>query len=362
MKPDASAAQRRAEAALIVNTIIWGATFVVVKQALRDVSPVLFLALRFTLATVVLLVLFRGSWSHPRNPRWSLAGGALAGVFLFSGYAFQTIGLQFTTAPKSAFLTGLTAVMTPLLAAAVYRKMPRAMEIGGVLLATGGMALMTLPGCGAGAINRGDLLTVCCAACYAAHILTLSRYSATASFELLATAQIGISALLAWSLFHGDGNAAHPMDAGSMGGDRGHRYFRHRAGFHLPGMGAALHHFHAHGADLHAGAGIRLDHFVPADRRDTLRARGGGRRADPGGHPGGGSETVASGGVIGRNCMSQAGRWNQEFLGIMQVGSGGGLVQTINPVRVTLLHQLEARIYALRAIGRCDVNRVIVFL
>jgi drug/metabolite transporter (DMT)-like permease len=53
------------------------------------------------------------------------------------------------------------------------------------------------------AINRGDLLTICCAACYAAHILTLSRYSAAASFELLSTAQIGISALLAWSLCRG---------------------------------------------------------------------------------------------------------------------------------------------------------------
>ncbi|MGA2736101.1 MAG: DMT family transporter [Bryobacteraceae bacterium] len=196
----------RAEAALVVNTLIWGSTFVLVKQALRDVSPILFLALRFTLATVVLLLLFRassrGSWNHPRNPRWSLTGGALAGVFLFSGYAFQTIGLQFTSAPKSAFLTGLTAVMTPLLAALVYRKTPRALEIGGVLLATCGMALMTLPGATL-AMNRGDLLTICCAACYAAHILTLSRYSAKASFELLATAQIGISALLAWTLFRG---------------------------------------------------------------------------------------------------------------------------------------------------------------
>jgi drug/metabolite transporter (DMT)-like permease len=198
--------ERRAEAALMVNTIIWGATFVLVKQALRDVSPVLFLALRFTLATVVLLALFRGSWlgssRHPRNVRWSLAGGALAGTFLFSGYAFQTIGLQYTTAPKSAFLTGLTAVMTPLLAALVYRNKPRAQEVGGVLLATCGMALMTLPGATL-AINRGDLLTVCCAACFAAHILTLSRYSAQASFGLLSTAQIGVSALWAWSLFHG---------------------------------------------------------------------------------------------------------------------------------------------------------------
>jgi len=193
--------QRRAEAALIVNTIIWGSTFVIVKQALRDVSPILFLALRFTLATAALAALFRGSWSNPRNPRWSLAGGAWAGLLLFSGYAFQTVGLQFTTAPKSAFLTGLTAVMTPLLAALVYRSMPRAMETGGVLLATIGMALMTLPGFTLD-MNRGDLLTICCAACYSAHILVLNRYSAQSSFALLSTAQIGTAALLAWALFH----------------------------------------------------------------------------------------------------------------------------------------------------------------
>jgi len=82
------------------------------------------------------------------------------------------------------------------------RKKPRAVEVDGVLLATCGMALMTLPGATL-AMNRGDLLTVCCAACYSAHILTLNRYSAKASFELLATAQIGISALLALSLFRG---------------------------------------------------------------------------------------------------------------------------------------------------------------
>ena len=192
--------RRRAEAALVINTIIWGSTFVVVKEALRDVSPVLFLALRFTLATLALLVLFRGSWSHPRKPRWSLGGGAVAGGFLFTGYAFQTIGLQFTTAPKSAFLTGLTTVMVPLLGALVSWSRPRAVEVGGVLAATCGMALMTLPG-GTLSMNRGDVLTICCAACYAAHILTLSHYSPEASFELLSTAQIGVSALLAWSLF-----------------------------------------------------------------------------------------------------------------------------------------------------------------
>jgi len=191
---------RRAEAALILNTIIWGATFVVVKQALQDVSPVLFLALRFSLATLALLILFRGSWSNPGNLRWSLAGGVLAGTFLLTGYIFQTVGLQYTSAPKSAFLTGLTSAVTPLLGALVYRSRPQAIEVGGVLVATLGMGLMTLPG-SSQTMNRGDLLTLGCAVCYAAHILTLSRYSKSASLELLSTAQIGVAALLAWSLF-----------------------------------------------------------------------------------------------------------------------------------------------------------------
>ncbi len=98
--------QRRAEAALIVNTVIWGATFVVVKQALRDVSPVLFLALRFTLATVVLMALFRGSWSHPRNPRRSLQGGALAGGFLFAVTLSRPSGCNTLRRPSPRFSPG----------------------------------------------------------------------------------------------------------------------------------------------------------------------------------------------------------------------------------------------------------------
>ena len=147
------------------------------------------------------------------------AGGALAGLFLFSGYAFQTIGLQFTTAPKSAFLTGLTAVMTPLLAALVYRTRPRGAEIGGVLLATCGMALMTLPALPGAtlAMNRGDLLTICCAACYAAHILTLSRYSARGQLRVVGRGpdrRLGAAGMVAFS-YHG--NAPHPLDCRACG-------------------------------------------------------------------------------------------------------------------------------------------------
>ena len=194
--------RRRAEAALVLNTVVWGATFVLVKAALLDVSPILFLALRFSLATGALLALFRGSSRRVPFTGKAAAAGALAGVFLFSGYLFQTLGLRLTTAPKSAFITGLTSVMVPLLAALVYRHRPQVSEVAGVLAATAGLGLMTLERAGAaGSISRGDLLTFFCAIGFAAHIVTLGHFSESMRFQLLSVAQVGAAAVLALSSF-----------------------------------------------------------------------------------------------------------------------------------------------------------------
>jgi drug/metabolite transporter (DMT)-like permease len=192
--------QRRsaAEAALAANTVVWGATFVLVKAALRDVSPVLFLALRFSLAAAALLVLFRGSWKAPGAGK-QLRAGALAGVFLFSGYLFQTMGLRLTSAPKSAFITGLTSAMVPLLAACVYRIRPQVSEVVGVLVATVGLGLLTLEGT-VSSINAGDLLTFGCTIGFAAHVVTLGHFSGLMSFELLSVSQVAAAAGLSWVL------------------------------------------------------------------------------------------------------------------------------------------------------------------
>jgi drug/metabolite transporter (DMT)-like permease len=187
----------RADAALVGNTVVWGATFVLVKFALADISPLLFLALRFTLASLALLVLFRRRWSA----RWpEIRAGALIGFFLFSGYVLQTAGLQFTSAPKSAFITGLTSVIVPLLAALVYRIRPQASELLGVAIAVVGLGLMTLTG-PLGSVNRGDLLTVGCAVAFAAHIVTLGHYSGKIRFESISVIQVTTAALLAGTLF-----------------------------------------------------------------------------------------------------------------------------------------------------------------
>lgn len=212
----------RAELALLFNTVLWGSTFVLVKDALNDVSPLLFLAMRFSLASAALAVFFGLRRNRARTPKRSrdregavhdavtphagpplqsltkqVAAGFLCGTFLFSGYILQTLGLRLTTPPKSAFLTGLTSVMVPFGAAFVYKVRPQVSEVVGVMLATAGLALMTLNGT-AGSVNPGDLLTVLCAAGFAAHIVTLGHFSERMNFEVLSIAQVGAAA--AWSL------------------------------------------------------------------------------------------------------------------------------------------------------------------
>jgi len=190
----------RADLALVFITLIWGSTFVVVKQALEDCSTLLFLALRFSLATVALGLAFRPLPSKFSRSKPFLAGGVAAGVCLFGGYLLQTVGLRYTTPSKSAFITGLSIVMVPVLAALAQRKIPLPREVLGVVVATGGMALLTLPGQSL-RIGKGDLLTLGCAVAFAVHILVVGHYAPRLGFEALTLVQIVTTAALALASF-----------------------------------------------------------------------------------------------------------------------------------------------------------------
>src|SRR5437867_4306703 len=131
----------------------------------RAARPILYVAIRFLVATLVLAWVFRGRW---RLRASSARGGVLAGVCLFGGYAFQTVGLKSTTPSKAAFLTGLTVVVVPLLNSLVYRVYPHVSEAIGVVVATIGMGLMTLQG-NVGGVARGDIMVILCAVAFAAH-------------------------------------------------------------------------------------------------------------------------------------------------------------------------------------------------
>lgn len=184
--------------------ILWGATFVLVKDALRDASPLLFNLLRMTLAAIALALVNR---RHLRDlSARSIAAGAVVGLFLAAGYQFQTAGLARTTAAKSAFITGLVVVFVPLLTMIPILRpasspAPGFAAIIGALLAFGGLVLLTTP---AGtslsriftSIGIGDLLSLICAIAFAGHLLALAHTSPKIAIPQLATLQIAFAALL----------------------------------------------------------------------------------------------------------------------------------------------------------------------
>jgi drug/metabolite transporter (DMT)-like permease len=183
----------RAELALIGITIIWGTTFVIVKSALADVSTFVFLALRFSVAAIVLAFVYRKAVR-----RMALLPGLLAGGLLFTAYVFQSLGLELTTPSKSAFLTGLSIPMVPLASSLVYRTKPRAVEVTGILIATFGMILMTFSAASLQfGMSRGDLLSLLCAVTFALHIVVIGHFSPLMGFESLAVIQIAVTAAAA---------------------------------------------------------------------------------------------------------------------------------------------------------------------
>ncbi|MBZ5606715.1 MAG: DMT family transporter [Acidobacteriia bacterium] len=184
---------------LVGIALIWGATFVLVKRALADVSTLLFLTLRFLAATAALVFVFRKQFASADLAR-SLRGGALAGVFLFSGYVLQTFGLKYTSASKTGFITGLYIPLVPLVGGLVYKKMPQWAELAGVATAFTGLALMTIER-DILDIGFGDLLVAGCAVAYAFHIVILGRFAGTANAGLLVVAQIATAAVLSSATF-----------------------------------------------------------------------------------------------------------------------------------------------------------------
>lgn len=184
----------RADLALAGVCLVWGATFIIVKQALADISILLFLTLRFSIAAALLAIAFSSRKQHPPlGP--ALRGGIVAGIFLFSGYVLQTFGLRYTTAAKAGFITGLYIPLVPTFGALVYRKAPQFSEAMGVALAFAGMGLMTVQR-DILHVSAGDLLVAGSAVAYAFHILVLGRYAKQADVGWLAVFQIATAAVL----------------------------------------------------------------------------------------------------------------------------------------------------------------------
>src|ERR1700722_1172977 len=141
----------RADLSLAFCSLLWGATFVVVKSSLDYCSVFVFLAARFTLAAV-LMAAFRPHVFRSLKREELLAGAAL-GLFMFGGYAFQTAGLEHTTPAKSGFVTGSSVVMVPLLLGIFWRRRLTGWVYGGVFAAVFGLYFLTVPSEGIAHLN-----------------------------------------------------------------------------------------------------------------------------------------------------------------------------------------------------------------
>ena len=190
----------KADLALIFVTIIWGSTFAIVKKALAQVSPILFITLRLWIATALTVALMPGALRNMSLE--TFRRGSILASLLLGGFIFQTVGLRVTTASKSAFITSLSVLLVPILGFVLFGHRPRRQTIAGVALATVGLGLLTLETLEL-KFGRGDTLTFLCAVVFALHILFIGRYSPISDFRQLVILQMAVSAVV--------GSLAMPM-------------------------------------------------------------------------------------------------------------------------------------------------------
>jgi drug/metabolite transporter (DMT)-like permease len=183
-----------ADAALLGAALLYGVTFPLVHDALDDVTPFAYLVGRFGIATLLLLpTTVPALRRRGIDRRMLLRAGLTAGVILFGGYATQTVGLQYTSPSTSAFLTGLYVIITPVIESAISRRPPRAPVVAGIVLATGGLYLLT----GADLVlGRGEVLTLVGAVFFAWHVVYVGAYTHVLRPLPFGTLQLGMIAVL----------------------------------------------------------------------------------------------------------------------------------------------------------------------
>jgi drug/metabolite transporter (DMT)-like permease len=164
----------QAELSMLVVAFVWGTTFVMTKNALDDIGPFLFLGIRFIIAFIVLALLSCKNMLQI-NPA-VLRSGGIIGLFLLLGYAFQTVGLKYTSSSNAGFITGLSVVLVPIIYSIINRRLLGLSIIITVVFAATGLFLMSVQP-GTFHLGRGDLLVLFCALGFALHIIAVDRYS-----------------------------------------------------------------------------------------------------------------------------------------------------------------------------------------
>ncbi|UOF90186.1 DMT family transporter [Fodinisporobacter ferrooxydans] len=185
-----------ADSMLLLVTLFWGATFVLVQDAIHKVPVFTFLAIRFFMAGLLLwiiqIAMNRGKPST--FDRKTIGSGIMLGIWLFAGYAFQTFGLLYTTPAKAGFITGLSVVLVPILSFWILRQPIHRYMVTGIILATIGLGMLSFHS--DFSMNIGDVLVFFCAIAFAMQITLTGKYAGTGNSMNLAILQILTVAVL----------------------------------------------------------------------------------------------------------------------------------------------------------------------
>ena len=183
-----------ADGALLISALIWGGDYIAVKMSLAELTPLYMTGIRFTAAFFIMLAVF---WKRMRRVTGrEAAAGVVVGVFMFGGFALQTIGLQYTTAGKSAFITSIYAIVLPFLVWIFYKCFPGWHVMIGASVCVAGVAVLSLDELAG--LTGGDILTLGCAVFFALNILSVAHYVRTMDPVVITVVETGASAVFAF--------------------------------------------------------------------------------------------------------------------------------------------------------------------
>ncbi len=158
---------------LILDGVIWGSTFPIIKIALNYASPYIFLSLRFIIGSAIFFIVFRSKII--KVSKETVMFGLIIGIALFFGYYFQTVGLFYTTASHSGLITGLYVIIAPILAIFMLKEKINIYVIVAIVMALAGLILLT-GYYSTHTLNFGDLLTIFSAIAYAFQVVLIDKY------------------------------------------------------------------------------------------------------------------------------------------------------------------------------------------
>lgn len=204
MSPNNSASRIRfshfskAECVLVLITMIWGGTFLIVQHAMTVSGPMFFVGLRFAAAAAIVAMF---SWRHLRElTLFEVKAGSFIGVAIMLGYGLQTVGLQSIPSSQSAFITALYVPFVPLLQWLVLGRRPGLMPSIGIMLAFTGLMLLSGPSGAALNFSPGEIATLISAVAIAAEIILISTFAGQVDVRRVTVVQLAVTAVLSFLL------------------------------------------------------------------------------------------------------------------------------------------------------------------